>query len=77
MAKIYEGNLVAEGLKFGVVAGAVQRVHRPTSCWAGRWTLSSANGAAEDGIEVAWVPGAFGDPPVVARKMAESKNTTR
>jgi 6,7-dimethyl-8-ribityllumazine synthase len=71
MANILEGNLTAEGLKFGIVvarfnefitskllSGAIDTLHR--------------HGANDEAVDVAWVPGAF-EIPLVAKKMAETK----
>ncbi len=71
MAKIYEGNLVAEGLKFGVVAARFNEFIT-NKLLGGAMDALVRHGAAADDIEVAWVPGAF-EIPLVARKMAESK----
>ena len=70
MANILEGYVTGKGLKFGIVVvrfyvffsskllgGARDRLHR--------------HEAADDDIDVAWVPGAF-EIPLVAKKMAES-----
>ncbi|MBL4931333.1 MULTISPECIES: 6,7-dimethyl-8-ribityllumazine synthase [Clostridium] len=69
--KNYEGNLVAKGLKFGIVVGRFNEL-------IGSKLLSGAldglkrHGANEEDIEIAWVPGAF-ETPLIAKKMAESK----
>ena len=66
----YEGKLIGEGLKGGLV------VSRFNELVAGR-LLSGArdalerHGVAEDAIETAWVPGAF-EIPLVAKRLAES-----
>lgn len=71
MAKIYEGNLLAAGLKFGIV------VSRFNDFISGR-LLDGAldaimrHGGSEDNIEVAWVPGSF-EVPLLAQKMAMTK----
>ncbi len=69
--KVFEGNLIAEGLKIGIVAarfnefitnklvsGALDALHR--------------HGVQDEAIELAWVPGAF-ELPLIAQKMAQSK----
>jgi 6,7-dimethyl-8-ribityllumazine synthase len=69
--KIYEGNLIAEGLKFGIVVGRFNE-------FIGGKLLSGAidglkrHGVDEDNIEITWVPGAF-EIPLVAKKMAITK----
>ncbi len=71
MAKIYEGGLVAEGLKFGVVAARFNEFITNTLV-GGAMDALTRHGAAADDIELAWVPGAF-EIPLVAKKMAASK----
>ena len=67
---IIEGKLVAEGLKFGIVAGRFNE-------FIGGKLLEGAidaikrHGASEDDVDVAWVPGAF-EIPLIAKKMAKS-----
>lgn len=69
--KTYEGNLVSEGLKYGIVVGRFNE-------FIGSKLLSGAidglkrHGVNEDEIEIAWVPGAF-EIPLIAKKMANSK----
>ncbi|MBE0451545.1 MAG: 6,7-dimethyl-8-ribityllumazine synthase [Clostridia bacterium] len=69
--KIYEGNLIAEGLKFGIVVGRFNE-------FIGGKLLSGAidglkrHGVEEANIEISWVPGAF-EIPLVAKKMAGSR----
>lgn len=69
--KIYEGNLIAEGLKFGIVVGRFNE-------FIGGKLLSGAidglkrHGVDEANIEISWVPGAF-EIPLVAKKMAGSR----
>lgn len=68
--KTYEGNLLAKGLKFGIVVGRFNE-------FIGSKLLNGAidgllrHGAQEADIEVAWVPGAF-EIPIVAQSMAKS-----
>ena len=70
MTKTYEGKLVADQLKFGLV---VSRFNEFISkqLLAGALDALNRHGAQEENIEIAWVPGSF-EIPLVARKMAES-----
>lgn len=69
--KIYEGKLIAEGQKFGIVVGRFNE-------FIGGKLLSGAldafkrHGVNEEDVEIAWVPGAF-EIPLAAKKMAKSK----
>lgn len=69
--KMYEGKLVAEGLKFGIIVGRFNE-------FIGGKLLTGAldglkrHGVEEKDIEIAWVPGAF-EIPLTAKKMAKSK----
>lgn len=71
MAVIYEGQLLAEGLKFGVV---VSRFNEFISgkLLGGAFDALKRHGAREEDVSVAWVPGAF-EIPLVAKRMAESR----
>ncbi|MCX7885227.1 MAG: 6,7-dimethyl-8-ribityllumazine synthase [Caloramator sp.] len=68
---IYEGKLIATGLKFGIVIGRFNE-------FIGSKLLSGAmdgllrHGVDEKDIDIAYVPGAF-EIPLVAKKMAQSK----
>lgn len=70
MSKSYEGSLVAEGLRFGIVASRFNDLitRRLVS---GALDVLARHGAAEEKIEIAWVPGAF-ELPVAAQRLAES-----
>ncbi|AGF55137.1 MULTISPECIES: 6,7-dimethyl-8-ribityllumazine synthase [Clostridium] len=67
---IFEGNLVSEGLKFGIIVGRFNE-------FIGGKLLDGAldglkrHGANEADIDIAWVPGAF-EIPLVAKKMAQN-----
>ncbi|MPM67897.1 6,7-dimethyl-8-ribityllumazine synthase [bioreactor metagenome] len=69
--KVYEGKLVAQGLKIGIIVGRFNE-------FIGGKLLSGAidglvrHGVEENDIEVSWVPGAF-EIPLVAKKMAKSQ----
>lgn len=71
MAKIYEGQLVAEGLKFGLVVARFNEFIT-NKLLSGAIDALKRHGANDDDIEIAWVPGAF-EIPLVAQKMAFSK----
>ncbi len=70
MAKVIEGKLNAEGLRFGI---AVSRFNEfiTHKLLDGALDALRRHGAREDDITVAWVPGSF-ELPLVALKMAES-----
>ena len=70
MSATYEGKLLAEGLRFGIVASRFNEliVRR---LLGGALDALKRHGAAEESIEVAWAPGGF-ELPLVAAKMAES-----
>lgn len=70
MAKVYEGHLVSEGLKYGVVVGRFNEFIS-SKLLGGALDAFKRHGAADDDVEVAWVPGAF-EIPLIAQKMAES-----
>ncbi len=71
MAKTYEGGLVAEGLKFGVVAARFNEFIT-NKLLGGAMDALTRHGATAENIDVAWVPGAF-EIPLVAKKLADSK----
>lgn len=66
----FEGKLVAEGLKFGIVIGRFNE-------FIGGKLLDGAldglkrHGVNEEDIDIAWVPGAF-EIPLIAKKMAKN-----
>ncbi len=70
LGKIYEGKLVGEELKFGVVVGRFNEFISK-KLLTGALDALKRHGVAEDNIDVAWVPGAF-EIPLVAKKMAKS-----
>ncbi len=69
--KIYEGQLVAKGMKFAIITGRFNE-------FIGSKLLSGAidalkrHGVDEQDIEVVWVPGAF-EIPLIAKKIAKSQ----
>ncbi|MBW6409708.1 6,7-dimethyl-8-ribityllumazine synthase [Clostridium weizhouense] len=66
----FEGKLVAEGLKFGIIVGRFNE-------FIGSKLLDGAldglkrHGVNEEDIDIAWVPGAF-EIPLIAKKMAKN-----
>lgn len=70
MVKVYEGHLVAQGLKIGIVAGRFNEFI-VSKLVSGALDALKRHGADEADVELAWVPGAF-EIPLVALKMAES-----
>jgi len=67
----YEGKLVAEGLKFGIVVSRFNEFIT-NKLLGGALDALNRHGANDSDIEIAWVPGAF-EIPLVAQKMAESQ----
>lgn len=70
MTKIYEGHLVSEGLRYGIVIGRFNEFIT-TKLLGGALDALKRHGAKDEEVEVAWVPGAF-EIPLAAQKMAES-----
>jgi 6,7-dimethyl-8-ribityllumazine synthase len=70
MKKVYQGTLLAEGLKFGLI---VSRFNEFISgkLLEGAQDALLRHGAREDDIDIAWTPGSF-EIPLIAKKMAES-----
>ena len=71
MKKVYQGALLAQGLKFALV---VSRFNEFISSRLldGAQDALLRHGAKEEDIEIAWTPGSF-EIPLIALKMAESK----
>ncbi|MCR4830227.1 MAG: 6,7-dimethyl-8-ribityllumazine synthase [Pseudobutyrivibrio sp.] len=68
---IYEGKLVSEGVKIGIVVARFNEFITSKLLSGALDGLKRENVKDED-IDVAWVPGAF-EIPLIAKKMAESK----
>ena len=71
MTKTLEGQLVANGKKFGIVASRFNDFITK-KLLEGCIDALLRHGAKDSELEVAWVPGAF-EVPLVAKKMANSK----
>ena len=69
--KVYEGKLVAENIKVGIVAARFNEFIT-SKLLAGAVDGLKRENVREEDIEVAWVPGAF-EIPLIASKMAKSR----
>ena len=70
MPKVHEGKLNAQGKRFALVVSRFNDLVT-TRLLDGALDCLQRHGAADEYIEVAWVPGAF-ELPVVAQKMAQT-----
>ncbi|MGM1020605.1 MAG: 6,7-dimethyl-8-ribityllumazine synthase [Bacillota bacterium] len=70
MARFLEGNLVSDGLKYGIVVGRFNEFIT-SKLLSGAIDALQRHGVKEDEIDVAWVPGAF-EISLIAQKMAAS-----
>ena len=71
MPKLYEGHLLGQGFRFGLIAGRFNEFIT-NKLMSGALDALNRHGVQEHDIEVAWVPGAF-EIPFVASKMASMK----
>jgi len=69
LSKSYEGTLLGEGLRFGVVVSRFNEFIT-TRLLEGAKDALLRHGVKEGDIEVAWTPGSF-EIPLIAKKMAE------
>lgn len=67
--KIVEGKLIAENLKFAIVAGRFNEFIT-NKLIGGAVDALQRHGVTEDHIELIWVPGSF-EIPLIAKKVAE------
>jgi len=72
MTKIVEGNLIAKGKKFGIVASRFNDFITKELI-SGCLDTLVRHGAEEKDLAVTWVPGAF-EIPLVAQRLAKSKS---
>jgi len=70
MPHVFEGHLVSEGLKYGIVAGRFNEFI-VTKLVSGALDALKRHGVKDEEVDIAWVPGAF-EIPLIAQKMAES-----
>ncbi len=69
--KTYEGTFIAQGLKFGIVAGRFNEFI-VNKLIAGAADALKRHGVEEGEMELVWVPGAF-EIPIAAKRLAASK----
>jgi 6,7-dimethyl-8-ribityllumazine synthase len=69
--RIYEGNLLGQGLRFGVVVSRFNEFFSQ-KLLDGAMDAMRRHGVSEADIEVAWTPGSF-EIPLIAQKMTQSK----
>ena len=72
MVKIIEGDLIAKGKKFGIVASRFNNF-MTKELVSGCLDTLTRHGAQDSDLTVAWVPGAF-EIATVAQKLAKNKN---
>lgn len=68
MGKVYEGKLIAKGLRFALVVSRFNEFIT-SKLLSGALDALARHGASEDDIDIAWVPGSF-EIPLVAKKLA-------
>lgn len=68
--RVLEGNVVAEGIKIGIVAARFNEFI-VSKLVDGAQDACVRHGVKDEDIDLAWVPGAF-EIPIVAKKMAAS-----
>ncbi|MFZ5898867.1 MAG: 6,7-dimethyl-8-ribityllumazine synthase [Bacillota bacterium] len=67
MGKVFEGHLVGEGLRVGIVVGRFNEFIT-SRLLGGAMDSLVRHGVSQDDVDVAWVPGAF-EIPLAAKKM--------
>lgn len=67
MGQIFEGHLIGQGLKIGLVVGRFNEFIT-NKLLSGALDALKRHGVAEQDVDIAWVPGAF-EIPMVAKKM--------
>jgi 6,7-dimethyl-8-ribityllumazine synthase len=71
MSKVYEGNLIGKGLRFGIIVSRFNEFFS-NKLLDGAKDALVRHGVVDTDIEVAWTPGSF-EIPLIAQKMAASK----
>jgi len=70
LPKVYEGHLIGQGLKVGLVVGRFNEFIT-SKLLSGALDSLNRHGVTDDNVEIAWVPGAF-EVPMVAKKLAQT-----
>lgn len=71
MSKHFEGSLLGEGLRFGLVVSRFNEFITK-KLLEGAQDALLRHGVREEDIEIAWTPGAF-EIPMIAKKLAQTK----
>ena len=71
MAKVFEGKLIGDNQRFGVVVARFNEFIT-NKLLSGCLDTLTRHGVDRENIDIAWVPGAF-EMPLVAQKMVEKK----
>ncbi len=71
MSKNFEGKLLGEGLRFGLVVSRFNEFITK-KLLEGAQDALLRHGVREEDIEIAWTPGSF-EIPLIARKLAQTK----
>jgi 6,7-dimethyl-8-ribityllumazine synthase len=71
MPKLFEGHLLGQGLRFGLVAGRFNEFIT-NKLVSGALDALNRHGVADQDIAVAWVPGSF-EIPLAAKKMVDTR----
>ena len=69
--RVFEGNVVGNGMKFGIVAARFNEFIVSKLVGGAEDALRRHDVDTENNVDLAWVPGAF-EIPVMAQKMARS-----
>ncbi len=72
MSKVIEGNLIAKGRKFSIIASRFNDF-MTKELVSGCVDTLVRHGAADQDLTIVWVPGAF-EVPAVAQKLAKTKS---
>jgi 6,7-dimethyl-8-ribityllumazine synthase len=71
MSKLFEGSLIGEGLKIGMVVSRFNEFIT-RKLLEGAQDALVRHGVTQENIDIAWVPGSF-EIPLVASKLAQTK----